>query len=134
MKSLTDDKAEFLMVVAERVVPEVADLDERGRARMLVIIDRALGDRPESVRKQFGTFLGVVKWAPVVRFLTPFHRLSAVRQAAVLRWFEDCPVSLLRKGTWGLKSIVFMGYYGRTEVWEAIGYEPSFDSRSRLHA
>ena len=134
MKSLSDDSVAFLFVVARRVVPEVADLDERSLARMAVIIDRALSDRPHSVRKQFATFLGVVRWAPVVRYLSPFERLSGTKQDATLRWFESCPVALLRKGFWGLKSLVFMGFYGRTETWDEIGYHPSFDARDRLHA
>ena len=134
MKTLSQDKAEFLLVVARRVVPEVAELDDHAIRRMTVIIDRALADRPLSVQKQFATFLGVVKWAPVLRFLAPFNKLAPATQDAVLGWFEDCPVALLRKGTWGLKSLVFMGYYGRTDVWEEIGYRPTFDSRERLHA
>jgi len=134
MKSLSQENVEFLLVVARRVVPEVADLDQYGLKRMCVIMDRALGDRPEGVRRQFAVFLRVVRWAPALRYLRPFHKLAPGTQDAVLRWFEDCPVSLLRMGLWGLKSIVFMGYYGRTEVWEEIGYQPSFDSRGRLHA
>jgi hypothetical protein len=134
MKSLAQEKAEFLLVVAERVVPEVAELDRTALGHFFAIVDRALMGRPPEVRKQFATFLGVLRWAPMFRYGAPFEKLQAERQDAVLGWFEDCPVSLLRQGFWGLKSLVFMGYYGRTEVWEEIGYAPSFDSTERLHA
>jgi hypothetical protein len=52
----------------------------------------------------------------------------------VLRWFEDCPVGLLRKGFWGLKAMVFMGYYGQPETNELVGYAPELDGKARLHA
>jgi hypothetical protein len=134
MKSLPQPKLDFLMTVSERIVPQVAELDDGARRRMLAIIDRALSDRPDSVRRQFGTFLAVIKWAPVARYAAPFHRLPDHRRDAFLRWLEDCPVRLIRTGMWGLKSLVFMGFYGRSEVWDEIGYRPAFDSRERLHA
>lgn len=134
MKSIGPDKEAFLVAVARRVVPEVAMLDERGLVHFTAIIDRALGDRSEEVRTKFGTFLSVLRWAPVVRYGAPFDRLAPRRQDAVLRWFEDAPIGLLRKGLWGLKSMVFMGYYARAEAWDEIGYAPSFDSLERLRA
>jgi hypothetical protein len=134
MKSLQPDKEAFLLVVARRVVPEVADLDDRGLVHFTAIIDRALADRPVDVRKKFVTFLGVLRWAPALRYGAPFDRLRLDKQDAVLRWFEDAPIGLLRQGLWGLKSMVFMGYYGRSEAWDEIGYAPTFDSLERLRA
>jgi hypothetical protein len=134
MESLGPDKEAVLLAAARRIVPEVAALDDRELGHFTVIIGRALGDRPEEVRNKFGTFLGVLRWAPVARYGAPFDRLAPRRQDAVLRWFEDAPIGLLRQGMWGLKSMVFMGYYGRSEVWDEIGYAPSFDSLERLRA
>ena len=133
MKSLAQEKAEFLRVLAARIVPEFLELDTAGQGRFFHIIDEALQDRDESVRRQFGVFLGVLRWAPLFRFGGPLEKLSAARQDAALRWFEDCPVGLLRKGFWGLKAMVFMGYYGQSETNELVGYAPSFDTRGTLH-
>lgn len=118
------------MVVAESITPEIVSLDSGGRARMAAIIDTALMDRDATTRTQFGTFLTVIRLAPVLRFGRAFDRLDADRRNAVLRWFQDCPVSLLRKGFWGLKVLVFMGYYGQEENWNQIGYAPDFDGRA----
>ena len=134
MRSLSSGKAEFLLVLARRIVPETAELDTAGLNRFIAIIDGALMDRPESVRGQFATFLGVLKWSPAVRYGHSFEHLSTDRQNAVLRWFEDCPVVLLRKGFWGLKAMVFMGYYGQPETNELVGYAPDLDGRAKLHA
>ncbi len=118
------------MVVAESVTPEIVSLDSGGRARMAAIIDAALMDRDAITRTQFGTFLTVIRLAPVLRFGRAFDRLDGDRKNAVLRWFQDCPVSILRKGFWGLKVLVFMGYYGQEETWSEIGYAPDFDGRA----
>ena len=134
MKSLSREKAEFLQVLATRIVPETTELDDAGLNRFFAIIDGALMDRPESVRGQFATFLGVLKWSFAVRYGRPFEHLSADQQDTVLRWFEDCPVGLLRKGFWGLKAMVYMGYYGQPETNELVGYAPDLDGRAKLHA
>jgi hypothetical protein len=130
MKSLSDKHTAFFMVVAETITPEVATLGADGRSRMEAIIDTALQDRDAATRSQIGTFLGVIRMAPVLRYGRAFDRLDANRRAAVLRWFQDCPISLLRKGFWGLKVLVFMGYYGQEESWSGIGYAPEFDGRA----
>jgi hypothetical protein len=134
MKSLSQEKAEFLQVLAARIVPEITELDAAGLGRFFGIIDGALQDRPSSVRQQFASFLGVLRWAPLVRYGSPLEKLRADRQDAVLRWFEDCPVGLLRKGFWGLKAMIFMGYYGQPETNELVGYAPELDGKARLHA
>ena len=134
MKSLPQEKAEFLRVLAARIVPETADLDTVGMSRFIGLIDEALLERPPSVRRQFGIYLGLLRWAPLARFGGPFEKLSADRQDAVLRWFESCPVGLLRAGFWGLKVLIFMGYYGQPETNAVVGYAPQRDGRAGLHA
>jgi len=130
MKSLSDTHAAFFMVVAETITPEVASLDADGRARMTAIVDTALQDRDATTRKQIGTFLTVIRLAPVLRFGRAFDRLDGDRRNAVLRWLENCPISLLRSGFWGLKVLVFMGYYGQPENRQIVGYAPDFDGRA----
>jgi hypothetical protein len=134
MKSLSEEKADFLRILAARIVPETTELDAEGLGRFFDIIDGALLERPEAVRGQFATFLGVLRLAPTIRYGRSFERLGGDRQDAVLRWFEDCPVGLLRKGFWGLKAMVFMGYYGQPETNQLVGYAPEFNGRAGLHA
>ena len=134
MTSLDETRAAFLLIVARRIVPEVATLDEPGLSAMLDLIDRTLAERGEGVRRKLAVFLGVLRWGPALRYGRPFDALQPQRQDAVLRWFESAPLSPLRQGMWGLKSMVFMGYYARAEAWQEIGYAPAFDSLERLRA
>ena len=88
MKSLSDDHAELFMSIARTVTPEVASLDADGRSRMTAIVDEALMERDLSTRKQLGTFLGLIRIAPLLRYGRTFPSLDAGRRTAVLRWFE----------------------------------------------
>jgi hypothetical protein len=129
MKSLSDAQEKMLVVVAEVITPEAAVLDADRKSKMIAIIDSALMDRSEGMRKQFGTFLMLIRWATVLRYGRRFDRLDGARKTAALRWFQDCPIGLLRQGFWGLKALVFMGYYGQPECWGDLGYAPELGGR-----
>ena len=130
---LSERKWAFLMCVAGSVVPAAADLDAGARSRFLAIVRNALADRPRSIQRQFGLFLGILRWAPFLRFGAPFDRLSPANRDAVLRWLLDAPLAKLRSGFWGLRVLAFMGYYGQAEVWPSLRYTPSFNGNEMLH-
>lgn len=132
MTPFNDQQWNLLLTVGRRIVPEVAALDEAGRARFRDIVAEALRLRPESVRRQFRLFLTVVRLLPVVRAGAPFTRLSATRQDAFLAWLQDRAPGRLRQGFWGLRTLVCMGYYGQTEVAPSLSYTPSFSGNEML--
>jgi len=59
---------------------------------------------------------------PLFRFGRTFASLDAVRRAKFLQSIQDAPLLLLRRGFWGLRTLVFMGYYSRDDARAAIGY------------
>jgi hypothetical protein len=134
VSSLNERQWAFLEDVAGDVVPAMGAADREVRRDFREIIDKALAARPAGVRRQFGTFLAVLRLAPVVRFGASYPRLDPERRRRVLAWFQDCPVSLFRKGFWGVKALVFMGFYAQLATAPQIHYEPSFDGNARLHA
>ncbi len=132
METLTEPQWRFVRGLGACIVPELSGLDAAGEARFRAIIDEGLAARPPEVRRQLGLFLKLLRWLPVLRYGAPFERLPPARQDAVLAWFHDCPSSRLRQGFWGLKTLIFMGYYGRAEAGAGIGYAPSFTGNERL--
>ena len=123
----------FLGVLVSRIVGS-QDLDDPACASaVLAALHEAIEQRPAPLRRQIGFFLGLVRWAPVARFGVPFERLASARQDAVLAWFQDAPGELVRKGFWGLKALVFMSYYGRSDLVARLGYRPSREGNTRLH-
>ncbi len=134
MGVLGASRTELFLAIARRVVPEVAHLDEDGRASFLAPVEKMLGSKSPAVRRKLFVFLSVMRWTPVLRYGRRFDALGAGPQDAVLRWFFRSPVGALRKGFWGVKTLVFLGYYGRPEVGASIGYVPARDGNARLHA
>lgn len=132
MSALDEDQWALLMAVAARVTPETAGLDDTAKRDFRALIDTALGQRPAAVQKQFAGLLKIVRLAPVFRYGKPFDKLPPEKQDAVIAWFQDAPVTLLRKGLWGLKAMVFMGYYGRPEAATRVGWTPTFDGNTEL--
>lgn len=115
--------------VGETVVPEAADLDREGWERLERIVEDALEDRPREMRRQLALLLRVVEWMPVLRYGRRLSSLDRKRRARVLEGVQNAPLLLLRRGFWGLRSLVFMGYYGRPEARREIGYDARLRGR-----
>lgn len=109
--------------VARVVVPEAGRLDEDGWRDLERTVEHALSSRPAAVRRQLGLLLRAIEWLPVLRFGHRFSALPREPRERVLRTLESAPVLLLRRGVWGLRTLVFMGYYTRPAADEAIGYD-----------
>lgn len=133
LRVLSKKKADFLLTLSYRIVPEIEKLDPEGQNKFLSAVDEALAGRDIGLQKQFKLFLDVVKFKPLLGHGRTFDKLKPEVQDKVLRGFEDNKVSLLRSGIWGLRTLIFMGYYGRVVDWEQIGYRPSFYGNEKIH-
>ena len=125
---------DFLLLLGARIAPGLREVDGRARDDVRRIIEHAVAARPPDVQRQLAMFLGLLRLAPVARYGRPFERLSTDRQDAVLRWFQDAPLPRLRKGFWGVKTLIYMGYYGRPDVGSDIVYRPSRTGNDLLDA
>jgi hypothetical protein len=130
----TGKRLEFLLAVAGVIIPSVGSLDEKGRRRFAAIVNVAMSDKPPKVVGQFKFFLFMLRWMTLPFFLRPFDRLGITSQTRVMRFLEYFPIGLVRTGIWGLKALVFMGYYGQPAISKAIGYTPSMDGNEVLRA
>jgi hypothetical protein len=104
------------------VVPEATTLDARSWADLETLVDEALRDRPPELHRQLRLLLRVIEWLPVLRYGQPFTALNASRRARVLCYLQDHRIELIRTGFWGLRTLAFLGYYGRLEAARDIGY------------
>jgi hypothetical protein len=113
---------EAFHALAVTIVPEAARLDEAGWKDLECVVDDALAARPGSVRRQLTTFVRALEWLPLLRFGRSFSRLPRSRRAGFLSSVQDSRFTLVRRGFWGLRALVLMGYYGRPEAGADIGY------------
>ena len=131
---LQADQRALLRVLAGRIVPESAALDEAAQEDCLGLIDDVLATRPAPMQRQFATFLRVVRWLPVLRYGRPIDRLAPKRQDAALRFFQHFPVQVVRAGFWGVRTLILMGFYARPGTAATIGYRPTTNGNADLHA
>jgi len=108
--------------IARAVVPETEELDAMVWEEMEAIIETALRDRPSGVRRQLRLFIRIVQILPILRYGMPFTRLDAERANRFLRGLQDSRLLLFRRGFWGVRTLVFMGYYGLEPVRRSLGY------------
>jgi hypothetical protein len=108
--------------VAATVVPEATRLERTQWDELEAIVGRYVAGRPPSIRRQLTALLLLIDWVAVLRFGRRFRSLDDARRTRLLAGFADAPSLLLRRGFWGLRTLVLMGYYGRAQAAAAIGY------------
>lgn len=118
---------QILHAIATTVVPESSSLDDRAWREMDAVIDNALAARGSGVSRQLVVFLRLLQALPIARYGRPLTSLNARQRTAFLESVERSRLLLVRRGFWGVRTLVFMGYYTRDDVARSIGYRASPD-------
>ena len=113
---------ETFRAIATTVVPEAGQLDAAGWADVERLVEKTLGPRPASVKRQLQLLIRAIGLLPLFRRGRRFTSLSSNERRAFLSTFEDSPVVLVRRGFWGIRTLVYLGYYARPETGHEIGY------------
>ena len=108
--------------IAITMVPDAASLDEGGWRDVDASIARALAARPPRMRRQLALLIRILDALPILRWGRRFHTLGTARRARFLDTMQYSPVLLLRRGVWGLRTLVFLAYYARPDVQATLGY------------
>jgi hypothetical protein len=130
----TDRFRPIWRAVAASVVPEATQLGAAQWAEVEAIVTRALAARPARTQRQVALFLTLLDWLPLVRYGRRLRALDAARRARVLSLLERAPSLLIRRGFWGVRTLVLLGYYGRPAAAATIGYRADprgWDARER---
>jgi hypothetical protein len=108
--------------IATVVVPEATALTPAEWDEVERTVESALETRPAALRRQLVAFLRAINLLSVARYGRVLTALSPVQRTTFLSRIERAPLLLLRRGFWGVRTLVFMGYYTRPAAHEAIGY------------
>lgn len=109
--------------LATAIVPETADLDDAGWADLEAIVEDALSKRPPEIRRQLAVFIRLLDFLPRLRWLRPFRTLGAAQRVRFLHGIQSSKIFLFRRGFWGLRTMVYMGYYARPQAYADLGYD-----------
>lgn len=108
--------------IALTVVPDASALDEAGWGALEALVEKTLAPRPAAIRRQLVLFVRAIEHLPRLRWGRGFSALTPDERTRFLSGLERAPVLLLRRGFWGLRTLVFLGYYARPEAAAEIGY------------
>jgi hypothetical protein len=119
--------------IAEAVVPGSAEMPAEEWLEAEAIIAGALASRAPSIQRQVRIFLRLLDVLALLRSGRRLHRLTLHPRTRFLQSIEDSRLLLFRRGFWGVRTLVLMGYYARPTAARRIGYRahPSgWDARS----
>jgi hypothetical protein len=105
------------------MVPDAAALDEKAWRDVDASIAHALAKRPPAVRRQLALLIRILDTLPLLRWGRRFRHLGAGRRTRFLDAMQYSPLLLLRRGVWGLRTLVFLAYYTRPDVQLKLGYQ-----------
>ena len=121
IKVLSPVRSIFRAVVST-VVPEARELSEPGWSELEMLVATTLQNRPRAMQRQLRLFIRTIQWLPVFRYGKRFTSIRAEQRTQILCYLQDHRVEVIRCGFWGLRTLALLGYYGRPESVQAIGY------------
>ena len=122
MKATLSPVRPIFRAVVATVVPEAAALDEPAWRELESAVESSIADRPPALRRQLRMFLRAIQWWSVLRHGKPFTALPAQARTRFLAYLQDHHLTTIRVGFWGLRTLALLGYYGRPQACDAIGY------------
>lgn len=120
--SLPGPLRRHLRPLARAFLPEAAGFTDADWTAMERIITEALAARPPRMRRQLGLLVRILDLVARLRLGRGLATAGDLRLRGLLESLERAPLLVLRRGVWGLRTLVFMGWYTRPEAAAAIGY------------
>jgi len=118
--------------LAATFVPAIALATDPQWRELTAAIEQALAARPARVRHQLTLFLRLLDCLSLIRYGKRLASLDRARRTALLERLARAPSLLLRRGIWGLRTLVMLGWYSQPEVATALGYRATAAGWSAL--
>jgi hypothetical protein len=111
--------------LAQCFIPETARATDSQWGALESAVATALAARPARLRRQVLLFVRLIDITARARYGTGFAGLGTTRGTALLEGLAASRVLLFRRGVWGLRTLVMMGWYTDPAVTAALGYRAS---------
>jgi hypothetical protein len=121
-QAVLDSYSDVLRAIGSAVLPDPYALDDEGWAEAERIIEGALAPKPPGIKRQIRLFLRVANLFSVFRTGRTLTKLRPHRRLAFLEKLQRSRLMTLRRGMWGIRTLIFMGYYLQDRVRAEIGY------------
>ena len=111
--------------LAAGFVPETAYATAAQWAQLEAAVEHAVAARPAALRRQLALLLRAIGLVARLRTGREVARLAPAECTALLQRLAGSRVLLLRRGIWGLRTLVMLGWYTQPGVIAALGYRAS---------
>jgi hypothetical protein len=109
----------------EAVVPTAGGIDDARLDAVTARIVGRLAHEPASLRRQLRLLVRVLQWLPLLFSGWTLAGLDAPGRVRFLERLQDAPVAKLRVGVWGLRTLLFLGWYGDENIATGLGWHAS---------
>ena len=121
MTQLSDVRRPF-RALATVFIPETAAADDAAWSRLEAIVADALATRPPALRRQLFLFIRILEAYCLVRHGRGLAALDNASRTRLVERTASSRVLLFRRGVWGLRTLIQMGWYGQPAVQHSLGY------------
>jgi hypothetical protein len=104
------------------LVPRSMRFTDQERQRSESLVNNLLSQQNKASQMKLIVFLNVIDLFSFICHGKTFRLLETDKQKQILTVFFNSPVSLFRKGFWGLNTLARLGVYGQKELHNEIGY------------
>lgn len=111
-----------LRALAVGFVPEIAHATAAEWAALETTLTHALQVRPPVVRRQLIALIHLLDTAALLRHGKGLARLDPGQLTALLGRMAASRFLLFRRGIWGLRTLIMLGWYTQARVTDALGY------------
>ena len=108
--------------LAAAFVPETEPATATEWSALEATVAEALAARSRALQNQIALFVRVLDLSARIRYGRGLTTLDTTRCTALLEWFAHSPLLLFRRGIWGLRTLVMMGWYTQPGVIARLGY------------
>lgn len=103
-------------------IPETASADPAAWSRLEGIVAGALATRPPGLRRQVLLFVRLLDLFALVSHGRRLAGLDDGTRTGLVERVAGSPVLLFRRGVWGLRTLIQMGWYAQPDVQQSLGY------------
>ena len=114
-----------LHTLAIAFVPELARATSAEWSALEDAVEQAVVRRPAALRRQLTSLIQLIDWLARLRYGRGLVRLEPATRDRLLERLAVSRFTLLRRGIWGLRTLIMLGWYTQAGVAERLGYRAS---------
>jgi hypothetical protein len=114
-----------LHALAIGFVPEIAFATAAERSTLEAAVELAVSNHPPALRRRLRLLIRAIDGIARLRYGRGLVRLSPAERDQLLSRLSVSRLALLRRGIWGLRTLIMLGWYTQPDVAAGLGYRAS---------